>query len=121
MKILKQLLFLFLLYLLADVITVRFFLPLPTTLVSMLLLIVLLRSGMVKEQQISEGSAILLEILPILFIPVGVAILEYVPLLQENLLSLSVIVVVSTLLTFVMTWLTTAFFTRKAAYGKHTK
>lgn len=113
MKIVKQLIVLFLIYMAADLLTTYLSLPLPATLISMILLIVLLLVGAVKEKWIDEGSRVLLKILPVLFIPAGVRILDHVSLLSENFISLTVIVLVTTFLTFAVTLLTVNALTRK--------
>ena len=113
MKIVKQLIVLFLRYMAADLLTTYLSLPLPATLISMILLIVLLLVGAVKEKWIDEGSRVLLKILPVLFIPAGVRILDHVSLLSENFISLTVIVLVTTFLTFAVTLLTVNALTRR--------
>ncbi len=113
MKIVKQLIILFLIYMAADLLTTYLSLPLPATLISMILLIVLLLVGAVKEKWIDEGSRVLLKILPVLFIPAGVRILDHVSLLSENFISLTVIVLVTTFLTFAVTLLTVNALTRR--------
>ncbi len=113
MKIVKQLIVLFLIYMAADLLTTYLSLPLPATLISMILLIVLLLVGAVKEKWIDEGSRVLLKILPVLFIPAGVRILDHVSLLSENFISLTVIVLVTTFLTFAVTLLTVNALTRR--------
>lgn len=103
MKVLLQLVFLFVFYSVIEGMTQLLSIPFPATLISMMLLIALLLMHVIQEKWIHEGSKILLRILPILFIPAGVRILDYLSLLKGNVLVLFFIVLVSTFLTFMAT------------------
>ncbi|WP_404343049.1 CidA/LrgA family protein [Pseudoalteromonas mariniglutinosa] len=55
--------------------------PFPTPLLAMLILLLLLLSGVVKEHQLKPCASPLLNFMPIFFIPAGVGIIEHLTLI----------------------------------------
>lgn len=118
MKILKQIIILFMLYLFSEAVTNLFSLPLPATIVSMLFFVILLLSGVLKEEMIAEGSSLFLTIMPILYIPVGAEILAYVDYIKSDIVGILVVVIASTLVTFFVTYeVVTMIIKRGTAHG----
>ena len=76
---------------------------LPASIIGMLLLLALLLARAVKTEHVREKSDYLLGNLPFFFIPASVSIINYVDVLQENLLALLVICTVSLAATFAAT------------------
>lgn len=77
-------------------------LPIPASVLSMVLLFLLLLTCL-KVEHIREKTDFLLKNMAFFFIPAGVGILAQAPVLRENLLPLVAILLVSTLLTFLVT------------------
>ena len=90
-------------------------LPLPGSVISMILLLILLLTGLLKPHHIREKSDFLLQNMAFFFIPAGVGILENFDqlkanlllevfgILWENLLPFLAICILSTFLTFAVT------------------
>ena len=78
-------------------------LPLPGPVLGMLLLFVtlLLRGGVPRD--LGEVSSGLLAHLSLLFVPAGVGVVRYLPLLRDEGLALGAVLVLSTLLTLAVT------------------
>lgn len=76
--------------------------PIPSSVVSMVILFVLL-STVLKLEYIREKTDFLLKNMAFFFIPAGVGIMAQFDVLRENLFPLVVICIVTTLLTFLAT------------------
>lgn len=87
--------------------------PLTGSLWGMIFLFVLLRSGLLPEAWVARASAALVRILGLLFVPVGVGIVAYGPLVIENAAALAVAIVVGSLATLAVAAATTAFIVRR--------
>lgn len=74
--------------------------PIPGSILAMVLLFLLLVTKVLKPKHIAEKSDFLLGNMAFFFIPAGVGILEQASLLWENIIPLAVICVVSTMVTF---------------------
>ena len=64
----------------------------------------------VKPEQVAGVSEYLLGIMAFFFIPSGVAIMEKFELIRPSLLSLSIIVILTTVITFAVSGYTVLFF-----------
>ena len=83
------------------------FLPftLPASVISLLLLLILLLSGVLKERQIRQSAVFLTENMGILFIPAAVGTLEYLDVLKAQAIPFLLITVVSTpIVYFITAW-----------------
>ena len=78
-------------------------LPLPGSVISMILLLILLLTGLLKPHHIREKSDFLLQNMAFFFIPAGVALMEVFGIPWENLLPFLAICTLSTFLTFAVT------------------
>ena len=75
----------------------------PASVISLILLLVLLCAGVIKQQHVHETTDFVLKNLAFFFVPVTVTIVEYLDILMENGVAFVVICVVSTILTFAAT------------------
>lgn len=71
-------------------------LPIPASIYGIVILFACLQSGLLKLASIRETSTFLIEIMPILFLPAAVGLLEAWDVLKPNLLPIAVITAVST-------------------------
>lgn len=74
--------------------------PVPAGVYGLFLLLGLLVMGIVKEEDVSTASDFFLDIMPLMFIPAGVGLINSVEEMRSVLIPLTVITVVSTV--FVM-------------------
>lgn len=85
---------LYMLYIFGSIIQQLLHIPIPGSMIGMLLLFLLLMTGMVKEEWISRGANMLLSHLTLLFIPATVGIIDYVELfLGKGIWSIFVVIV----------------------------
>lgn len=79
--------------------------PLPASVVSMILMLVVMLVGAVKPAFLRETSDLILANMSLFFVPAGVAILEYIDVLAENGVALIFICVSAMVFTFITTLL----------------
>ena len=84
METLKQLALLFAAYLLAVWIGDWLPFAFPASVLGMILLLLLLLTGVLKTRQVEKGADVLLQNMMLLFVPAGVSILEYYPLIRDK-------------------------------------
>ena len=78
-------------------------LPLPGSVISMILLFLLLLTKLLKPAHIAEKSDFLLKNMAFFFIPAGVAIMESLGILWENLIPFLTVCFVTMVITFAAT------------------
>ncbi|BDF58671.1 LrgA family protein [Christensenellaceae bacterium] len=78
-------------------------LPIPTSVLSMILLFILLLAKIIKIRHIEQFGDFLLKNMAFFFIPSGVAVMEQFDLLKDNLLPFLAICCISTVVTFAVT------------------
>jgi len=100
--IIVQIIGLFIFNLLGEFISSLLNLPLPGSIVGLLLLFLCLHYKIIPETYIKEGVGFLLAILPLFFIPATVGIIQYPEFLSTKGIILIVIVMVSTFLTMIV-------------------
>ncbi len=106
MKTLRQLSFLFAVYLAAVWLSSLLPFAFPASVLGMALLLLLLFTGVVRPGQIEQGADLLLQNMMFLFLPAGVSIMEYYPLLRGRVLVLLFIALVTLAITLTVTALT---------------
>ncbi len=75
----------------------------PASVIGMLLLFLLLLTKTLRVEHIREKSDFLLSNMAFFFIPAGVNMINYLDILRENALSLLLICLITTILTFAVT------------------
>lgn len=73
---------------LGDIISHLIPLALPGNIIGMVLLFILLASGIIKLDYVSKAGDLLLDQLVLLFVPVGVGIIQYTDILISELFSI---------------------------------
>ena len=107
MKYLSQFLYILLFSLLGELLEWLIPLPIPAAIYGLVLLLLALMTGIVKEKQVSEVSAFLISLLPVLFVPPLAKILLYWNLISPNIAAIAIICVVSTVFIFAISGLVT--------------
>ena len=72
--------------------------PVPASIYGLIILFVLLETGILKLDAVKETSVFLIEIMPLMFIPAGVGLMESWGDLNSMLVEVLVIILVSTVL-----------------------
>lgn len=86
--------------------------PLPASVLAMLLLLVALGTGVLKTKQVEKVTDFLMQNMAFFFVPVCVNILSYLDVIGKNFLAILVIALLSTVVTFAATAFTVRLLTR---------
>ena len=97
-----QMLALYLISLMGVFISSFLNLPIPGSIVGLLLLLVCLHFKVIKEKQIKDGAGFLLVLLPIFLIPATVGVIQFPMLLSMKGMLIIGIVIMSTLITMIV-------------------
>ncbi len=112
MKYVKQMLII-LFFCLAGELLALLPLPIPAAVYGLVLMLIALCTGMLKPDAIKETSNFLIAVMPLLFVAPAVGILAHWDIIAPNLVPISVIMVVTTLLTFAASGLVTKWLSKK--------
>ena len=86
--------------------------PIPASIYGMVLLFLCLETGLIHLSSVEETAKYLIEIMPLMFIPAGVGLLESWGVLYPVLWKIAVIIVVSTIIVMVVSGRVTQSFLR---------
>ncbi len=103
MKILKEFTIILLIIFFSDTFSKTFSLPLPGSIIGMLLLLGLLLLKIVKVETLKTSSTYMLDNLAFFFLPAGVGIISSFDLLKGNTIKIIVIIIISTLVVLLVT------------------
>ena len=112
MKILQQIAIVFALCLIGEGIASIMPIPIPSSVISMVLMLILLTTKVIKVDKLEEISSFLLKNMPFFFIPPTVMVIENTDLFKGNVAILLFIGIVTTIITFVVTITTVQFIMR---------
>ncbi len=113
MRYLKQFTIILTISLLGEVLHYIIPLPVPASIYGLLLMLAALMTGVVKRDSVREAGAFLVEIMPVMFIPAAVGLLEAWGVLRPVWLPVAVITVISTVLVMGVSGLVTQFVIRR--------
>ncbi|WP_044481169.1 CidA/LrgA family protein [Paenibacillus antibioticophila] len=100
-KIVLQVMVLILFTLAMNALAQWLHLPIPGTILGIIVLFLLLKLKIVKLDWIEAGASWLLAELLLFFIPAAVGIMEYIPMLQNNGIQILIVVLSSTVIVMV--------------------
>lgn len=106
MKYINQLLIIFLISYIGELLNYFIPLPIPGSIYGMILMFILLCTGVIKLHHIKEVSRFLIDIMPMLFIPSAVGIIAQVDQLKSIWFQIIIITIVTTVITMVVTAIT---------------
>ncbi len=95
MKYIKQFLIILTISFIGEILNLCLPFPIPASIYGMVILFIGLVSGIIKLESVKETGMFLIEIMPIMFIPAGVGLMNSWGTLKEIILPVSVIIVVS--------------------------
>ena len=76
MKILRQFVIILLISFLGELLKAALPLPVPASVWGLILMLAALKTGVLKLSQVSDAAVFLIEIMPVMFIPAGVGLLN---------------------------------------------
>ncbi|OPJ57587.1 CidA/LrgA family protein [Clostridium oryzae] len=103
MKYLKQLMIILTAYFIGVLLQTIFKLPIPGTVLGLIILFLALYSGIVKIEMIEDICDVLISHMSFLFIPAGVGLMTSFGLLKGKIIAFSVIILISTLVVWIVT------------------
>ena len=106
MQYIKQLLIILLVSFIGELLNYFIPLPIPGSIYGMVLMFILLCTGIIKLSQIKDVSKLLIDIMPMLFIPSAVGIMAQFDQLKNIWIQVIVITIVTTVITMAVTGLT---------------
>ncbi|MEL7588977.1 MAG: CidA/LrgA family protein [Prolixibacteraceae bacterium] len=109
MKFLKQILIILAINFTGELLSHSLNLPLPGSITGMLLLLILLFTGLIKEKHIAETSDFFLNNMGFFFIPAGVSIMISYYSLKGNYIQTLLVILLSTLLVLAVSAVATQF------------
>lgn len=109
MKYVKQLMIILVISFIGEVLKYFLPFPVPASIYGLILLFLCLETGLIKLGAVEETAKYLVEIMPLMFIPAGVGLIEAWGALQPILLKVSVITVVSTIVVMAVSGRITQF------------
>lgn len=98
MKYLRQLLIILLFSFIGEVLHALIPIQMPASIYGLVLLFIALLTGLVKLPQVHETARFLIEIMPLMFIPAGVGLIESWSELKPILVPVIILLIVSTVL-----------------------
>jgi holin-like protein len=101
MKYVKQLFLILFISFLGEILKYVLPFPVPASIYGLLILFICLETGWLKLGSVEETAKYLVEIMPLMFIPAGVGLLDSWGALQPVLLKIAVITVISTIVVMI--------------------
>lgn len=103
MKYLRQFAIILFISLLGELLRILIPLPIPASVYGLVLMLVALTTGMLKVHQVKAAADFLIEIMPVMFIPAGVGLLDSWPALQPVWVPVVLITLLTTIIVMVVT------------------
>ncbi len=97
MKYLRQFLIILTISFVGELLKMFLPLPVPSSIYGMILLFIFLLTGALKLESVKETGTFLIEIMPVMFIPAGVGLLESWGVLKPMLAKVMIITIVTSL------------------------
>ena len=113
MKYLKQILIILGFTALGEVLAWLIPFPIPAAIYGIVLMLIALGTGILKPSHVKETSGFLISIMPVLYVPACVRILEYWGVISQNVTGIVTVTVVSTFLVFAVSALVTQLLMKK--------
>ena len=113
MKYVKQVLIILAFTALGELLAALIPIPIPAAIYGIVLMLIALGTGVLKTEAVKEVSSFLTGIMPILFVPPAVRILEYWGIVCPNIAAIAIIAVSTTFLVFAVSGLVTQWVIKK--------
>ena len=113
MKYLKQFLLILIITCIGEILHYILPLPVPASIYGLVLMFVLLMTGIIKLENVKTTAQFLIEIMPVMFIPAAVGLINYWADLKPILLPALILTVLSTVIVMASTGLIAQFMIQK--------
>lgn len=115
MKFLKQFSIILFISFSGEILHTLIPLPIPASVYGLVLMLICLCTGILKLEQVRETACFLIEIMPVMFIPAAVELLDAWPVLQPIFLPVIAITVITTILVMAGAGLGTQYMLKRQA------
>ena len=88
-------------------------LPVPASIYGMILMLALLMSGILKLEKVKRAGSFLTGIMPVMFIPAAVGLMEIISEMKGALLPIALVIVLTTVIVMGVTGRTAQFIIRR--------
>ena len=92
-------------------------LPVPASIYGLVLMLLALVTGIIKIDQVKDTAVFLIEIMPVMFIPAAVGIIESWDIIKPNVIAYAIITIVSTVLVMAVAGRVTQWVIRHSKKG----
>lgn len=113
MKYVKQFLIILAISLIGELLKYVLPLPIPASIYGMVILFICLKTGLVKLEDVRDAGKFLIEIMPVMFIPAGVGLMESWGIMQPVLVPVCIITVVTIITVMAVTGLLSQWVIRR--------
>ncbi len=113
MNLLKEIFYIFTIWLIGDIIQKITHIPIPSSVIGMIILFILLKTRVLKIESIQHFSEYMLRNLAFFFIPPGVALIDSFSVLNGQIIKILFIIISSTFIVVVVTGITVQIFIKK--------
>ena len=119
MKYVTQVLIILLFTFLGEILAYVIPVPIPAAIYGIVLMLIALGTGIIKTSQVRDVAKFLTGIMPVLFVPPAVRILEYWGIIAPNVVPIATITIISTFVVFAVSGLITQWIMKKKEDKKH--
>ena len=113
MKYIPQFLYILSFSFIGEVLQAAVPLPIPAAIYGLVLLLIALATGLLKTSQVKDAANWLISIMPILYVPICVKILEYWGIISQNAVAIITIIVTSAFFVFAVSGLVTQWLMKR--------
>ena len=113
MKYVKQVLIILAFTALGELLAVLIPFPIPAAIYGLVLLLIALATGILKTAQVQDAANWLISVMPVLYVPICVKILEYWGVISQNAAAIITIIAVSTFLVLGVSGLVTQWLIKR--------
>ena len=113
MKYIRQFLIILAISFIGELLKYVLPLPIPASIYGMVILFICLKTGLVKLEDVKDAGKFLIEIMPVMFIPAGVGLVESWGILKPVLVPVCIITVVTIITVMAVTGLLSQWVIRR--------
>ncbi|MBR2545144.1 MAG: CidA/LrgA family protein [Erysipelotrichaceae bacterium] len=117
MKYLKQTMIILSVSLVGELLHELLPLPVPASIYGIVVMFIMLYTGLIRLEQVKETSSFLIEIMPVMFVPAAVGLINSWDVLKSHWLSYVTVTLVSTVIVMAVSGLVTQAVTGKGGKG----
>ena len=118
MKYMYQLAIIFIITFLGEVMYKFIPLPIPASIYGMILMLICLKSKIIKIEQVKTAGNFILEVMPVMFIPAAVGLITVWKEISDIILPILIITILTTIIVMATTGIVTQFILRKDKNGE---